>query len=352
MKMPRIFNSEMLTVAREARGLTQSELGNRLHIAAETISRIESGFRQPTTEQVFGFAKCLEFVDDFFFLDEQIRHFGSGCIYHRKRKKASQGTLKKLLGLINVRRIQLKKLLQSAEIETANQFVRLDIDEHGEPAEIARMVRTIWKIPPGPIQNLTRTLEDAGGIVLRCDFGTRDVDAISQWLTGSPPLFLVNSRIPTDRCRWTLAHELGHIMMHQIPTDRMEDEADKFAAEFLTPQVEIKPYLQSVTLPELANLKIYWKVSISSLLMRAAELKTISPRTKSYLFTLMSKRGWTLNEPVELPPEFPALFDELVNVYSSELGYTVSELSRVLLEPENRVRHFFVPQRAGPQIVA
>jgi Zn-dependent peptidase ImmA (M78 family) len=350
--MPKIFNPEMLIIAREARGFTQTELGSHLQIAPETISRIESGFRQPTQMQVSGFATSLEFVEEFFYLDEQIRHFGSGCIYHRKRKKASQGTLKKLLGLINIRRIQLKKLLQFAEFETPNQFVRLDIDEQGEPADIARMVRTIWKIPPGPIQNLTRTLEDAGGIVLRCDFGTRDVDAISQWLSGSPPLFLINSNIPTDRCRWTLAHELGHIVMHQIPTKNMENEADKFAAEFLTPHEELRPYLQTVTLPELANLKIHWKVSMGSLLMRAAELKTISPRTKKYLFTQMSRRGWLFNEPVELPPELPTLFDELVNVYSSELGYTVSELSGVLLEPESRVKKFFLPQRAGPQIVA
>lgn len=350
--MARVFNPEMLVIAREARGLTQRELGGRLGVAPETISRIESGFRQPTAEHVSGFTRCLEFTEDFFFLDEQVRHFGSGCIYHRKRKKASQSTLKKLLGLVNVRRIQLKKILQSAEIETMNQFVRLDIDEFGGPSESARAVRTIWKLPPGPIQNLTRTLEDAGGVVLRCDFGTRDVDAVSQWLPGSPPLFLVNARIPMDRCRWTLAHELGHIVMHQIPTARMEEEADKFAAEFLTPQAEIRPYLQTVRLPELANLKIHWKVSMSSLLMRAGELKTISPRTKSYLFTQMSKRGWNLNEPVELQIEVPTLFDELVNVHSSELKYSVSDLSRLLFEPEEHVRRFFLPRKAGPQVVA
>jgi transcriptional regulator with XRE-family HTH domain len=247
--MTREFNPEMLVIAREARGLTQRELGAQLKIAPETISRIESGFRQPTSEQIGGFARCLEFTEDFFFLDERVRHFGSGCIYHRKRKKASQSALKKLLALVNIRRIQLKKILQSAEMEATNQFIRLDIDESGDPADCARSVRAIWKLPPGPVNNLTRAIEDAGGVIMRCDFGTRDVDAVSQWVPDSPPLFLVNSRIPTDRCRWTLAHELGHIVMHQIPTTNMEQEADRFAAEFLTPQAEIKPYLQYVRQP-------------------------------------------------------------------------------------------------------
>jgi Zn-dependent peptidase ImmA (M78 family)/transcriptional regulator with XRE-family HTH domain len=349
--MAREFNPEMLVIAREARGLTQSELGARLKIAPETISRIESGFRQPTAEHIAGFSECLEFTEDFFFLDERVRGFGSGCIYHRKRKKASQPILKRLLALVNVRRIQLKKILQSAELNTANEFVRLDIDEFGGPEECARAIRAIWKLPPGPVHNLTRSIEDAGGVVIRCDFGTQYVDAVSQWMADAPPLFLVNSRIPTDRCRWTLAHELGHIVMHQIPTTNMEQEADKFAAEFLTPQAEIKPYLHYVRLPELANLKIHWKVSISSLIMRAGELKTISPRTKTYLFTQMSQRGWNLNEPVELPKETPALFGELVGVYSSELDYSVSDLSRLLFEPEERVRHL-LPPKPGPQVVA
>jgi hypothetical protein len=90
---------------------------------------------------------------------------------------------------------------------------------------------------------------------------------------------------------------------------------------------------------------------MSSLLMRAGELKTISPRTKSYLFTQMSKMGWNLNEPVELQSEIPTLFDELVKVHSSELDYSLSDLSRLLFEPEERVRHF-LPPKHGPQVVA
>ena len=349
--MARIFNPEMLFVAREARGLTQSELAKQLHIAQETISRIENGLRQPTVGQVSGFAKCLQFTEDFFFLDEHIKHFGSGCVYHRRRKKAPQSALRQLLGLINVRRIQVKRLLQSAEIDTTNQFVRFDLEEYADPGQIASLVRSIWKMPPGPIQNLSRVIEDAGGIIMRCDFGTRDIDAVSQFMPGSPPLFLVNSRIPTDRLRWTLAHELGHIVMHQIPTEHMETEADMFAAEFLTPQAQIKPYLRDVGLAQLANLKIHWKVSMSSLLRRAGELESISPRRQSYLWTQMGKSGWTSNEPVDLPPENPSLLEELVNVHSSELGYSASELSSVVFESEEQVRQVFMPPKTGLQII-
>jgi Zn-dependent peptidase ImmA (M78 family) len=52
--------------------------------------------------------------------------------------------------------------------------------------------------------------------------------------------------------RWTLVHEIGHILMHRFPTDNMEREADEFAAEFLLPAKDVKPQLYDLTLPMLS----------------------------------------------------------------------------------------------------
>ena len=45
--------------------------------------------------------------------------------------------------------------------------------------------------------------------------------------------FFVNTEIPGDRLRWTLAHEIGHVVMHLMPSPDQEKEADRFAAERL-----------------------------------------------------------------------------------------------------------------------
>ena len=55
---------------------------------------------------------------------------------------------------------------------------------------------------------------------------------------------MINSRVPTDRKRMTLAHELGHIVMHSEPihlSKQSEEEAMRFAAEFLMPAHLIRP---------------------------------------------------------------------------------------------------------------
>ena len=138
-----------------------------------------------------------------------MRGIGSGCFYHRKRQTMPVTELRVIQAKANILRMQAAKLLQGVEIEHDNRIARLDIND-GETAEgIARLVRATWELPLGPIKNLVGAFERAGGIVYRCSFGTKKLDAISQWCRNMPPLIFVNSEVPGDRLRWSMAHELG-----------------------------------------------------------------------------------------------------------------------------------------------
>lgn len=100
------------------------------------------------------------------------------------------------------------------------------MEEFGDPRDIARMTRAHWGMPRGPVNDLVQTLEAAGIIVVMMDFETSRVDAIGRWIPGLPPIFCVNQNIPKDRLRFTLAHELGHMIMHDAASPEMEDEAN------------------------------------------------------------------------------------------------------------------------------
>ena len=62
-----------------------------------------------------------------------------------------------------------------------------------------------------------------------------------------------------------------HIIMHRIPSDNVEDEANLFASEFLCLKKKLLISFY-VAFGNLANLKRYWKVSMQALLKRAHEL--------------------------------------------------------------------------------
>lgn len=143
-----------------------------------------------------------------------------------------------------------------------------------------------------------------------------------------------------DRIRFTLAHEIGHLIMHQIPpsdNSDIEKEADMFAAEFLMPKEAISYSLSDLSLQKLAALKPYWKVSMAALLKRAADLGKITQRQARYFWTQMGKKGYRIQEPPELTPptETPWLLEEIIKVHKNDLKYSLSDLCNAISINEN-----------------
>src|SRR5437588_10942690 len=108
--------------------------------------------------------------------------------------------------------------------------------------------------------------------------------------------------MPPDPERYSLAHELGHLVGHSAPHPTMEEEANRFASEFLMPAADIRASLHDITIPRLAALKRYWKVSMAALLRRAYELGTINERRYRFMNIQLSKAGYKMREPIETDP--------------------------------------------------
>jgi Zn-dependent peptidase ImmA (M78 family)/DNA-binding XRE family transcriptional regulator len=339
-------NPEMIVLARESRGLTQSALASLLSVTQAAISKIESDLLSVSPDMLKELSEALGYPEHFFLLDEKIYGpgiSGMGIIYHRKRKSIPLKTIALIQAQTNIRRIHISKLLRHIEMKSPYEIPYYDIDEYnGNIQEIAHAVRAAWRLPEGPIKNLTDSIESAGGIVIKFNFGTTKIDALSEYCPGLPPIFFINSRSPGDRLRFTLAHELGHVVMHRVPNPNMEDEADLFASEFLIPSSEMKPLLSIVTLPVLANLKMYWKVSMASILMKAYHLDKISSRNYSYLWMEMGKAGYRRREPVNIPSEEPSAFKKIMSIYKNKLNHDLSEISYVLAlnESETKLLYF------------
>jgi Zn-dependent peptidase ImmA (M78 family)/transcriptional regulator with XRE-family HTH domain len=335
------FNPEMLILARETRGITQSDLAEAASISQGNISKYESGALAVSEEHAQKIADVLNYPVSFFYQSGELYGFGSHCTYFRKRQTMPVQELRVLKAKLNRLRIHVARLLNGVELEQENKFPRLDIDDYdGDVERIAQIVRQTWRLPLGPIKNLFRAVESAGGIVVRQSFGTNKLDAISQCVPGLPPVFLINADMPGERIRFTLAHEIGHIIMHQLPTDDevIEKEADRFAAEFLMPSLDIAPDLTSLTFPKLARLKAYWKVSMAALIRRAYDTGKITSRQYRSLNAQLSKNGYRTNEPNPIAVEEPTIFNAMIEVYFNELKYDLSDLSQLLALHEHEFR--------------
>lgn len=336
--MTDLFNPEMLVLARESRSFNQTELAKLLNVRQGTISKLESGMLRPTTEIIDQLGETLNYPPEMFTQTDRVYGFNSTVFFHRKRQSLPDRVLRKLHAQMNLTRMRVARLLRSVGVESARRFHPMNPAEYdGGVAAVAKALRSMWMIPPGPIKNVTQAIEEAGGIVIRLDFGTRQADAISEWIEPFPPIFLVNSNsdISGDRYRLTLAHEVAHIVLHHgvVPTVEMEVEANAFAAEFMMPRREIKPALYGLNMAKLSMLKRHWQISMQALIQRAFELKVITDSQRKYLFINVAKRtGSRIHEPLEseMPIERPTLFASLMDRHTG-LGYSTAELAQLML---------------------
>jgi Zn-dependent peptidase ImmA (M78 family)/DNA-binding XRE family transcriptional regulator len=322
----------MVTLAREGRGLTQSKLADLIGISQGHLSKIEAGLIPATDQIAERLAVALNYPVEFFALTEPIYGPGTSEFFHRKRQALSSRLLDQLHATINIRRIHVSRLLRAVELDP-DAIPELDPDEFGEnSAEVARAVRAAWSLTKGPVHNVTHAIEDAGGIVLLSDFGTPLLDAVSRWVPGLPPLFFVNQDAPGDRARLTLAHELGHMVMHRVARPDMEVQAFEFASEFLMPERDIRMQLDGLTLDRLIALKLHWKVSMQALLRRAQDLGRIEPGKARYLWSQIARAGYRTREPVEgdIPREEPRQLAEILRIYREPLAYSPEQLARLL----------------------
>ncbi len=336
------FNPDMLRLARDAREITQADLADKCGMTQAFISKLEHGLiTQPGEEALQVISKVLGFPCSFFFQRE--RAIGFPHFHYRKRAKLGAKPLAHIGAIINIRRQHVSRLLVSYEETVAKPIPQIDLDESGAtPEQIAERLRAYWMLPRGPVANLVALIEEAGGIVIIARFGTNLLDGLSFRMEGLPPLFFMNSEMPGDRFRFSLAHELGHMVMHGIPDDdeKMESEAHRFAAAFLMPAAEIKPYLTSPKLSSLGRVKAYWKVSIKALLKRASDLNLITPSQYKSL-SIQYNKVFKGVEPVPIGFEKASRLQDIVAHHRAALGYSLEELAALLhLRPEDADRMY------------
>jgi Zn-dependent peptidase ImmA (M78 family) len=253
--------------------------------------------------------------------------------FHRKRKKLTATEWERILAQSEIWRLSIETLLKSVEMQASKKAApEIDPDQYaGKIAPITAAVRQTWMLPRGPIADMAKAMEDAGIIIVPFDFGTELIDAFCQpAIDTMPPLVFLNSRIKAkDRIRFSLAHELGHIVMHRIPSPIMEDEANVFAAAFLMPEEDIAHQFYGLSLEKVMTLKMHWKTSMQAIIRRARDVKRMSDRGYKYYQIQISKRGWRSAEPIEINDaiENPRLLKRLFSTHTDQLDYSVGELA-------------------------
>ena len=330
------YVGDVLLVLRRAADITQEELASRLGITQAALSRYENDLREPDDEMLDRLSEALGVTSDF------LRHE----FRMRRQKTTKPSDWKRVEARLNTVRMHSSYLLERVPLRLQNHVIQVDPDEH-TPDEAAAMLRAAWRMPIGPVRNLIRWVESAGVIVVEEDFGTHRIDGMSQW-AGEHAVIILNATLPTDRKRLTIAHELGHLVLHNQYVDLdVEDQANQFAAEFLMPAHVIGVQLTNLTLGKLSDLKAEWGVSMQALFERAYRMGRATVEERQRFYRQMNSRGWKTREPGSdlLPSETPELAAS-VGRRLDESGLTRSEILRLIGARAERETPFVSPKRA------
>ncbi|WP_218192335.1 helix-turn-helix domain-containing protein [Brachybacterium vulturis] len=331
---------DALLVLRRAAGLTQEQLAERVGITQATLSRYENELRDVDRDAAERLAPALGVTAAFLLHEFQMEGAIAADAHMRRQKTARPADWKHVESRLNAHRMHSSFLLERMPMHPKNHVIQIDPDDT-PPDDAAAMLRAAWRMPIGPVRNLTRWMESAGIIVLEEDFGTARIDGMSQW-AGSHAVILVNSSRPIDRRRLTLAHELGHLVLHgQYVGIDVEEQANAFAAAFLMPEAAIGPDLRNLTLGKLLDLKAVWGVSMQALHERAFQLGKVTSQERSSFYKQMSKRGWRMREPGsdQLPDETPHLARNIGDGLR-ELGLSDAEVQRLIGASDDVVTPF------------
>lgn len=316
---------ERVKMARELRGLTQTELAARVGVNSSAIARIETGSLEPSEGLLDSIALQTRFPSTFF-RRQPPSEFPEGSLQYRA-----------LISVPARERAQARRWAQAAWDCLREMSMRLKLTPvrlqplSEEPEAAARITRSALGLSPDtPIPHLIRAVEKAGVLAISLPVAISGLDAFSTWINGNPPrpVIVLLDGVPGDRLRFSTAHELGELIVNTPPRGsrhEMELRANRFAAELLMPEVAMRQEIVlPVTLVSIAELKLRWRVSMQALIRRARDLKIITPRQYTYLQEQMGTKGWRRVEPpnLDVPIERPRAMRKMAElVYGDPIDY-------------------------------
>lgn len=307
----KLLNTERIQRMRSAVGLTQADLAATLDVPASTVARLESGRLESDDTTLALIARRLDCdpdtltrpVTDILYTRPWLRAYADA-----PKKTVDQYMADTLVAVETFEALSLRRMPDRLPTFDGDANSDHDIDSFALDVRHAADVSGDTGVP-----NVTRAAERLGCVVLPMENELGKHLGISTRADEIPIIRVsrANNKVPGDRQRFTVAHELGHVLLHSTcpPPESseqakvIEKQAHRFAASFLLPG---DPFLEDlygvsggrVTLSTLVALKERWGASIKSMVVRLQQLGRIDTDQARSLYKQISSRGWNTGEPV------------------------------------------------------
>lgn len=272
-----------LNQARLIRGLSMEELGRsvRPSVSRQAINKYEKGQSMPDSRMLISLGQALDVKPDYFFRPFTVE---VDKVMFRKKSKFSE---KDAISVKERVREELERYLEVEQLCGDSSTFALSkkvIGSNPDAVAFANIIRKELSLGVDGISNVIEVLEDNGIKVIEIA-ESNSFEGLSGYANDSIPLIVINSNLTTERKRFTLLHELGHLLMifaDDYSAKRIEDACNSFAIEMLLPSEVLKAKLgynrHDISLAELTDIQRQFGISIDAIMLSLAQNGVISGR--------------------------------------------------------------------------
>jgi len=342
-----------LKLARKMAGMSQQDLSDALaqRVTKQALSKYELGEMMPTGDILLAVSKALKQKPDFFVKQKTL---ALGRVDFRKRTKLSQ---KQEEAIIERVRDYVERYLELEEIMQVNNpyknpLAEFSINQKEDLNYAAQALREAWDLGNDPIPNISEMLE-MKGIKVVILFEDEAFDGLATSTDSGVPILVINKNGKSiERLRFTIVHELAHILLDlKVLGDNeklIEEWCHYFSSCFIIPDNMVYKLLGSknrnyLYINELEKIKTYFGISIRALVHRFKTMDIITQTYYTKWNVYLSKTYGAKNEPGEYKGEENALgFEMLISRALAEGIISISKAAALCNTDINQLRKKYV----------
>jgi Zn-dependent peptidase ImmA (M78 family)/DNA-binding XRE family transcriptional regulator len=306
-----------LKVARAASGLSLRQLADRIGglVTAQAIGKYERNEDMPSSRVLIALSAALNVSEEYLLSDDDLV---LESVEFRKKAHSSreEATIEARTIQLLERYLAVEDLLKMRSVDWEKpRSAPYPVADMRDAEDAARSVREDWGLGNDPIPKLAELLEERGIKILSLNLD--DIDGLAAKVRRkdrpAARVIVIKKDTYSERKRFNLAHELGHMVMAPGEDVDAEKAAHRFASAFLMPadaiRAEVGVNRSSISIAELAALKARFGASIQAIAYRCKDLGIISQPAFSQLYKIFTSRGWR-SPPYQEPDAIPAAYEE------------------------------------------
>lgn len=270
-----------LQQARQMKGWSMNDMGLALKpsLSRQAINKYEKGLTSPDSRMLLAFSTALGLKVDYFFRPYTIE---VERVSFRKEPKFPE---KKTTAIKMRVRDELERYLEAEQLCGANVQFNLqprEVKSHEDICQYAKYLRELFKLGENGISNIVEVLEDNGIKVLEIP-EDHAFKGLSGYANDKIPVIVINQNLSPENKRFTLLHELAHLLLKtDASPKKMEEMCNIFAAEFMLPSsvliARVGSKRHDISLTELSDIQKQFGISIDEIMRALRRLDVISAR--------------------------------------------------------------------------